>query len=187
MRIIIATGNNDKFAEISNVLNEFGIASTAVNVSTAEHGSTLEAVVVNKARQAFFKIKKPLIVDDTGIYFTALKNFPGVESKRIFQRIGYEGLFQRIAGKNRDAMFRTLICYINGKTIKMFDGILKGIITEKVYEGGGEDMPYDRIFIPEGFDKPFCYFSIEEKNKLSHRAKAVRKFAEFFISVNSTT
>ena len=91
---------------------------------------------------------------------------------------------KKLEDKKREAYFKSLICYINEKEHHIFEGIVKGKITEKIHNGGQKTLPYDRIFVPDGYDKPFCELSIQKKNKISHRSKSVNKFAKWFSSKN---
>lgn len=185
MKIAVATGNRKKFREIATVLAEFQIEPEYVEVETDESGTSLDDIVVSKAQQAFEKIKKPLIVDDTGIFFCAFKNFPGHLSKRIFNSIGYEGIFRHLESRMRDAYFRTLICYIDESTTRVFEGTLHGTITHHVYEAPGfNELPFVKIFIPNNHNIPLSMMSIEKIAEISHRGKAVRKFGEFFMEMN---
>ncbi|MFH0949354.1 MAG: non-canonical purine NTP pyrophosphatase [Candidatus Aenigmatarchaeota archaeon] len=187
MEIIVVTSNVDKFNEICHMLGIYGIKSRRLSVNFAENENTLDEIVVNKAKQAYKKLKKPLIVDDTGVYFTAYKNFPGPYPKRIFNRLGFAGLLKKLDRKQRGAFFKTIICYIDKNGFKPFDGVMRGKITKNVHEGKRDSLPYERIFISTGYKEPVCKMSIEKKSKISHRAKAVRKFAKWFISHSNRT
>ena len=178
MQISVVTSNKGKFLEIKEILEKFGVQAIQEQIETKEEGNTLKERCLSKAKDAFSKLKKPLIVDDTGLFFKAYENFPGAFPKKVFTELGFEGLLKKLEGKSRNAQFKTLICYTDGKIKKFFEGDLNGRISEKVFVGGHESLPYDRIFIPEGYSVPFCLISDTEKNKISHRAKAVEKFAQ---------
>ena len=180
MQTSVVTSNTGKFLEIKNILSKFNIRAVQEPIETNEVGNTLEERCLSKAKDAFSKLQKPLIVDDTGLFFSAFANFPGAFPKKVFTELGFEGILKKLEGKSRNAQFKTLICYTNGKTRKLFEGDLNGRISEKVFDGGHESLPYDRIFIPEGYSVPFCFIPDAEKNKISHRAKAVEKFGKWF-------
>lgn len=181
MKIVVCTGNKNKFQEISTILDRYDIEAEHVEIDLDENGSSLEDNVVSKAKQAFEKIGKPLIVDDTGIFFTAYRDFPGHRAKRVFRINGFEGLFRALDGRDREAYFKCLICYIDKSQIKIFEGTLDGKITHHVYESPGYDeFPYVKIFIPKGQEKPLSMMTYEQKSKIDHRGKAIRKFVEFF-------
>ncbi len=181
MKLVVVTGNKDKFKEISLVLKQFGINSVMRDMELYETGDTLEEIAMNKAKEAFKRIRKPLIVDDTGIFFSAYKNFPGIYAKRIYLSIGFEGLLKLLKGKTRKAYFKSAVCYFDGKS-KTFSGKLYGTIQKKIHSDrfSREKFPYDRIFIPDGFDKPISLMPLDKKIEFSHRAIAVRKFARWF-------
>lgn len=182
VHIIIATTNLSKYEEISAVLKTFCVTSEMAPVECDEHGETLEEIAEAKARQAYAKIKKPLITEDTGIFFSAYKNFPGTRAKRVFLDIGFDGILKKLYGKRREAAFRTAICYTDGVREKIFTGELKGRIAGAPAGSASENVPYEKIFIPTGGGAPLSFMSRGEKNAISHRAQAARKFAEWFRS-----
>ena len=179
--IIVATGNEHKFWEIALTLKEFGIEAEQRRIDIKEgRYETLEEIAIDKARQAFEQIKQPLIVDDTGVFFKAYNNFPGPFPKYVFNSLGFSGIMQLLENKDRSAYFKSLICFIDENGHKVFEGRLNGRITLNVHECERLSLPYERIFVPENNVKPLSLLSLEEKIKFSHRAEAVRKFAEFY-------
>lgn len=138
----------------------------------------LEQIAKHKALTGFKKIGKPLIVEDTSIFFKAYKNFPGQFAKRMFKCLGYEGLLKLLEGKKRSAFFETIAVYYNGKKFLTGKGILKGKITTKVFDKKKDVLPYEKIFLPEGFNKPLSSISRKEKNTFSHRFKAFNNLAK---------
>ena len=181
MRIVVVTSNKDKFDEIAKILSEFKIDAEQASLDINEEGSTLDEIVVDKAKKAFDEIKQPLIVDDTGVYFNAYEDFPGAYPRRVFEKLGLAGLLKKLEGKDRGAFFRTILCYIDENGTKMFDGNLDGNISEKIYDPGRQALPYDRIFIPYGHQEPMCSLNLDQITKISHRAQATRKFAAWFM------
>ncbi|MFC2143548.1 non-canonical purine NTP pyrophosphatase [Candidatus Aenigmatarchaeota archaeon] len=183
MEISVVTSNRNKFDEISLVLVEYGITAIKVDKELDEIGNTLEERLLSKARHAYSLVKKPLIVDDTGVFFSALDNFPGPFAKKYFKELGYDGLLKKINGKSRRAYFKTLVCYIDGETEKTFEGVHHGRITDNVRDivDDRPQFPYEKIFISEGSDKTMSELTLKQKIEFSHRAIAVRKFCEFFV------
>lgn len=179
--VFVVTGNRGKFLQIKSLLAERDIDAVQFAMDLKEHGDTIEEIVREKARQAFEKLQEPLIVDDTGIFFEAYENFPGVFSKRIFNAIGYDGIFRLLDGKTRDACFRTILCFTDGSRYELFEGLMYGRITNMVYEGGRDDLPFERIFVPDGNGQVMTFMTEEEKLSLSHRGKATKKFAEWYV------
>ncbi|MCD6478594.1 MAG: non-canonical purine NTP pyrophosphatase [Candidatus Diapherotrites archaeon] len=172
--------NRHKFTEIKRILAKHGIKLRWHRFELHEpSASSLEQIALEKAKQAYAKLQKPLIVEDTGIFFEGFTNFPGAQAKRVYERIGFEGLLSLISKKSRRAYFKTVICFTDGKQYKLFSGKLEGKLTQKVYCKDKDVLPYEKIFIPKGFDKPLCMIAREKKNEFSHRAKAAEKFASW--------
>jgi len=177
--VLVVTSNSQKFEQIKEVLQSVGISTDHYEMKMKEHGDSIEEIVKEKAKQAFEKLEEPLIVDDEGTFFREFKEFPGTHSKRIYEAIGYEGIFRLLEGKNRDAVMRTIICYTDGSRYEMFEGRVIGRITNMVYSGAIE-LPYARIFIPDGYVEVMSMMDNKKIREISHRAIAVRKFANWF-------
>ena len=180
MELFFATGNKHKVQEIRTVLGKkITLVQKKIELKEPKSNS-IEFIAEKKAEQAFRKIKKPLIVEDTGVYFTALKNFPGTEPKRAFLKLGLDCLLKKLKGKKRTAFYKTVICFVDEKgKKKIFSGKLFGRITEKVFLKEKDVMAYEKIFIPRGKTKVLAFFSRKNKNKFSHRAKATIKLKRF--------
>jgi len=177
-KLIFASTNKHKFHEISMIAKEFNFKLELKKIKLIENeANSLEEIAINKAKQAFEKIRKPLIVEDTGVFFEAYNNFPGLYPKRIYLALGFKGLLYLIKPlKNKKAYFKTSICYIKGKNkFKVFSGILKGKLTNKVYDKEKNVLPYEKIFKPQNYKITLSSIPREEKNSFSHRAKAARK------------
>ncbi len=194
MKIVFATNNQHKLQEIREILgSEFEIVSLAdigCHVDIPETGETLEENARLKAQYVFEHYHLSCFADDTGLEVEALGGAPGVHSARYADGTDHDSeanmnkLLRELNGKdNRKARFRTVISLIiasEENPSKMqeyqFEGEVKGrIATEK---RGKEGFGYDPIFVPEGFDKSFAELGEEIKNKISHRARAVKKLAE---------
>ena len=182
MKVYLLTSNPGKVEEIKLLLKNFGIEVLAEDMEIPEIKSdSQEEIAVEKVKFAAKEINKPVIAEDTGIYFEAYKNFPGTNSRWIFESIGYEGILKLLEGKSRKAFFKTTVGFCEpDKEPKIFAGICKGEITEKIRGSPHPRLPYDAIFVPEGEIRTFAEMTKEEKNRFSHRAKAVEKFAEWF-------
>ena len=182
MKVFIATGNKHKVHEMSLMLSAFGIELEQKDISIIEPDfDSIEEIAVEKAKQAFEKIKKPVIAEDTGVYFEEYNNFPGQLAKRIYLGIGFEGLISLIKLKeNKKAYFKTAVAYFDGEKSKVFSGKMEGTLLEEIVSLKKDRLPYEKLFVPNGFDKALVDLSVEEKNKISHRAKATKKFGEWF-------
>jgi len=184
MKIVyLLTSNLGKVEEIKLHLKKFGIDVLAKDMEIPEIKSeSQEDIAIEKVKFAVKKIKKPVITEDTGIYFEAYKNFPGTNSRWLYESIGYEGILKLLEGKSRKAYFKTTIGFCEpDKEPKVFVGICKGEIVNKPSGNPHPRLPYDAIFVPEGETRTFAEMTKEEKNRYSHRAKSAEKFAEWFI------
>lgn len=191
MKIVFATNNKNKLAEIRDMLGDkievMSLADINCHEDIPETADTLEGNALQKARYVFDKYGMSCFADDTGLEVDALGGEPGVYSARYAGGEGHDSeanmakLMQKLGDNdNRKARFRTVIALITGNGddgVKLFEGVAEGdIIREK---RGGEGFGYDPIFRPEGYDKTFAELGHEIKNKISHRARAVQKLVEY--------
>ena len=181
MPLLFVSTNDFKFDEISKILSGYGVRIEHKKIELDEPDlQTLEEVALAKARHAFGLLKKPLLVEDTGVFFDALPNFPGTKAKRAWLELGYEGLFKKLEGGDRSAHFKSVICLMNSPEDSMFfAGELRGKILNKVVLPNANRLPYEKIFVPDGASKALVEFSVDEKNSFSHRAIATRKLGEY--------
>lgn len=187
MKIIFATNNQHKVDEVRRVLPaDFKILTlkeAGIDIDIPEPHDTLEENAREKAITIYHMTNTACFSEDTGLEVDALNGEPGVHSARY---AGEEKLFERNIDKlhfklkdksDWSAQFRAVICLIIEGNIDFFEGVCKGrIIAEKK---GNEGFGYDPVFIPEGADKTFAEMTMEEKNKYSHRRKAVDKLVLF--------
>jgi XTP/dITP diphosphohydrolase len=180
--IHFATTNKHKFEEVKQILSEFNIDVKQLEIEKIEpRGEMMETIAKNAAELIANKVKLPIILEDTGIFFEAYNNFPGPLPRYIFESIGYKGILKLLEKENKDAYFKTVAAYCEpGQEPVLFEGISKGKISEKVVNKDKDVMPYERIFIPENSNKTLSDMSRTEKNKISHRSKAFRKFGEWY-------
>ena len=179
--ICLVTSNLGKIEEISNYLEKFGIKVVSEEVEIPEIGDEQESIAKGKAKYAVERLKMPVIVEDTGIYFEAYKNFPGIRTKFVFQNIGYEGILKLLENKSRKVYFKTVIAHCElGKEPEIFVGVNHGKLAEDVRGTSHPKLPYDSIFIPDGEERTFAEMTKEEKAKYSARAKAAEEFAKWF-------
>lgn len=177
MKLFLVTANKHKFEEMHRIMAEYGIAleQKALEIPEPDLGS-IEKVAEHKARHAYEALHVPVITEDTGVYFDAYNDFPGLFAKRVYLGIGFEGLLALInAAKDKGARFRTAACYYDGKTMKVFSGELKGRLLSKIVSVDKDRLPYEKLFVPEGHSKALVEIPIEEKNRISHRQEATRK------------
>ncbi|MBI4010612.1 MAG: RdgB/HAM1 family non-canonical purine NTP pyrophosphatase [Candidatus Aenigmarchaeota archaeon] len=181
--ILLVTSNLGKVEEISKHLGKFGIKVAGKKMEMPEIGEDQETIAKGKAEFAVQKLILPVIVEDTGLYFDAYKDFPGIRSKFVFQAIGYEGILKLLENKSRKAYFKTVMVYCDpNEEPKIFVGINPGRIAEAVRGVSHPRLPYDSVFVPDGDDRTFAEMTKEEKAKYSARAKAAEEFARWFLS-----
>jgi XTP/dITP diphosphohydrolase len=185
--LIFATNNENKVSEVKVILEgKFKILSlkeAGIEIDIAEPFDTLEENAREKARAIYKRINQNCFSEDTGLETASLNGEPGVKSARYAgENRSFEKNINKLLGKleyknDRKAQFRTIICLImNGKE-KFFEGICKGtIIAER---RGASGFGYDPVFIPDGSAKTFAEMTMEEKNRFSHRKKAMEKLIAF--------
>lgn len=177
MKLYFVTKNKHKVGEAEAALSGYGIEIEQLAEEKVERKDMkLEEVARYNAENFYERYKKPVIVDDTGVFFEAYPDFPGNHPKLMFDLLGYKGLLKLVGGESRKGLFRTVVAYCDGKTT-IFTGEMRCILDTKVHDPEKDVLPYERIFLYEG--KPLSDFSRQEKNAVSHRAKAFRKLAEF--------
>jgi XTP/dITP diphosphohydrolase len=178
--LYFASSNENKFLEIENLLEkEKGIKIHFSKVILKEiQSESIIEVAEDKVKKAFNMIKKPVIVEDDGLFIKDLNGFPGIYSSFVFKTIGNKGILNLLKdNENRKASFTSIFSFFDGKIIESFSGETTGYITTKILpEGWG----FDPIFKPENEDKTYGQIDILKKNEISHRSKALRKFLEWY-------
>ncbi len=180
MKIYLITGNKGKAKEYNKILRDYGFIVKTKKLPINEiQADKLEDVAIYKAKEAYSILKKPLIVEDAGLFIESLSGFPGVYSAYVLKTLGNEGLLKLLKGeKNRKAYFKAVIGFIDEDKIKTFSGKVEGFISKK--PKGEKGFGFDPIFIPVGRNKTFAE-DFEYKNKVSHRRKAIDKFVKFLL------
>ncbi len=172
----IITHNVHKYQEMKKIIPSLEM----LNMEYPEiQADSLEEVVDFALNYLADKIDGNFIIDDSGLFIHALNDFPGVYSAYIFRTLGNEGILKLMQGiGDRRATFKTVIgVHVAGENFK-FVGLCHGYIAEK--PRGTNGFGYDPIFVPEAYGKTFAEMSTEEKNRISHRGKAIRKVSSFF-------
>ncbi len=174
--LFFVSSNVHKFQEAKKILDSFGISLGFFKLDLEEiQSNSIKDIAANKAKNAFSKCKKPLIVEDDGLFINSLKGFPGAYSSYVFKTIGNKGILDLLK-QNRTAKFISVITYCDEKILKSFDAKLDGIISKTQKEKG---WGYDPIFIPKNTKKTFA--ELNNKNELSHRFKALKKFSNWYL------
>ncbi|MBS3068142.1 XTP/dITP diphosphatase [Candidatus Micrarchaeota archaeon] len=178
MVIYFATSNEHKFKEANEILSAKGISVEHFNFKHNEiRSDSLEEIAMEAVDTTFAQLKKPVFVEDTGLFIDALNGFPGTYSAWALKKIGSDGILKLLkSASNRAATFKTCIAFANGKITKTFLGECKGAIATK--KRGKSGFGYDPIFTPKGYKKTFAE-DLEIKVKVSHRFAALQKLTEF--------
>ncbi len=187
MKIIFASNNKNKVQEIQNQLPKsiqiVTLEEVGCTEDIAETGETLEENAIIKANYITEKYGLPCFADDTGLEIDALNGEPGVYSARYAGEDknadkNMELVLEKLsASTNRKAQFKTVIALNINNEQHLFTGIVEGNIRNE--KTGTNGFGYDPIFEPENLGKTFAEMSLEEKNKLSHRGRAVEKLVAF--------
>lgn len=190
MDIIFATNNENKTTEISNILgdriNLLSLNDLNIHEDIPENGSTLEDNALQKARYIYEKFRCNVFADDTGLEIDMFDGLPGVKSARFAgENKDSEANIDKVLlmmgdSEKRNARFRTVIALITAGKEYLFEGIVEGSITGGRRGTGG--FGYDAVFIPRGESRTFAEMPLDEKNKISHRARAFEKLKTFLNS-----
>lgn len=140
-------------------------------------GDTTEEISMDSAQRLAKKITGDFFLEDTGLYIDSLKGFPGPYSSYASQTIGNKGILELLSGNDRGARFLTVITYCRKGECRQFEGVLEGRISEKIT--GESGFGFDPVFIPEGQVRTLAEMSVDEKNSISHRSRALEKLIEF--------
>jgi XTP/dITP diphosphohydrolase len=183
--VFIVTGNINKFSETRLILSEFGLSTSMLNIDIVEiQADAIKDVAKASVMDAVKKCHLPVIVEDAGLFINALRGFPGPYSSYVFQTIGLKGVLKLMENaKGRKAYFESIVAFSapNQKSLTFFRGRIEGRIAESAK--GHEGFGFDSIFCPkDGKGKTFAEMTIDEKNKFSHRAKAMRRFAGWYVA-----
>ena len=188
-KLFVATSNAHKLEEIREILKLYGIerelvcpASFDDHDEPIEDGKSFKDNALIKARYWFNKYHLPTIADDSGLTIHFFNEFPGIYSARFMQNYSYfeknSWILKGMKNEgDREAKFHCVIAYINENTEECFEGILQGEIADSIK--GEHGFGYDPIFFLPELNKTTSELSPEEKNRLSHRSLALRKWAEY--------
>ncbi|MDR0667188.1 MAG: RdgB/HAM1 family non-canonical purine NTP pyrophosphatase [Prevotellaceae bacterium] len=193
MKILFATANPHKVEEVQRLLGAAFEVVTPAQAGYAddipETGDTLEQNARQKARFIFEKFGQPCFADDTGLEIDALDGAPGVYSARYAgdaknPAANMQLVLQNMLGvTRRTARFRCVIVLILDRREYLFEGRVEGEILTTLH--GTQGFGYDPIFRPAGYACTFAEMPVEEKNRLSHRGKAVAQLAAFLQGVKT--
>jgi len=177
-KIYFATTNENKLREAREILKVVveGVKLQIDEVQTLNPEEAAE----KKAQAAYKAYGKPVLVEDTSLFFDALNGLPGVLVDYFMDSLGNEGLLRIMKNeKNRGIKAITTLSIFDGETNRTFKGEVFGSLAKKIL--GKSGFGWDPIFIPKGFDKSFAQMTSEEKNKISMRRKAFLKLKKYWL------
>ena len=187
MELVFATNNKHKLEELQSILGNriklLSLKDIGCDEEIPEEQPTLEGNANQKSTYVFEKYGYSCFADDTGLEIEALDGEPGVYSARYAgeeksAQANMQKVLKKLAKiKNRNARFRTVISLIIDGEEKQFEGIVEGEIIQN--KRGGSGFGYDPIFQPKGFKETFAEMNLEDKNKISHRGKAVQGLIKY--------
>ncbi len=186
MKLVLATGNQDKIREIKAALKGLPVKILTLPKTKSdklrETGKTLEQNALQKAIAVFKMTGFPSLADDTGLEVDYLNGAPGVKSSRFSgpQATYLENnlkLLKKLEGvplKNRKARFRCVLALVlSSRKHYLVEGYVSGLIIREMK--GKNGFGYDPVFYLPQFKKTFAQMSLAQKNKISHRGRALRK------------
>ncbi len=176
-KFVVVTSNKNKLAEINQIL---GTKYKLSKIEVPEIQSLdLDQIITEKAKAAFEKIKKPVLVEDISFEIQSLKGLPGPFVKFFLQRIGTEGTVKLVGNKSTKTKVTAALGLYNGSNVKIFKGIVWGKLSKNNRGEGG--FGFDKVFIPKGYKQTYAEMDPNLKNQISHRGKALQKLKEFLI------
>lgn len=187
-KLVFATNNAHKLEEIRAILGDkveiLSLNDIDCHADIPETADTLQGNAALKAQYIYENYGLDCFADDTGLEVEALNGAPGIYSARYAGGEGHDSeanmkkLLSEMQDKdNRKARFRTVICLIEDGKEHFFEGIVNGSIIRE--RKGGAGFGYDPVFMPDGYSETFAEMGNNEKNKISHRARAVQKLCEY--------
>ena len=178
------TSNVHKFQEARRVLSEYNIATAKLKVEAVEiQDDSLENIAKFSALDAVKNCGLPVFVEDAGLFVEALQGFPGPYSRYVYDTVGVDGILKLMKNiENRSAHFMSVVAFSSPKEQPVcFVGKVEGKLS--LQKRGTAGFGYDPIFTPlEGDGRTFAEMTTAEKNRFSHRAEALRMFAEWYSS-----
>ena len=181
MKIFFITGNKNKVREVKKILGD-DIEVEQIEIDYPElRSDDPEEIAALAAKQLADKLKKTIVVEDSGFFVKALDDFPGTVSAYAFKRIGLEGLIKLMKGvKERTCYYKCAVGYCEPKKEPTtFLGIEEGTMSEEIHDEG-YGWAHDKVFIPKGSNKTYGQIKEVEEMK-QHRRKAFTKLKEFLV------
>ena len=178
--LVVITSNENKLSEINAILG------TNHKVSTTDvpeiQSLDLDEVITAKAKAAYEKIKKPVLVTDVSLEIEDLDGLPGPFVKFFLKTLGAEKTVKLVKGSRRTKVTDAVAVY-DGKILKIFKGSVRGKVVPKAR--GTKGFGFDFVFVPDGYNKTWAQMPPTLKNKISHRARALKKLKSYLLNTIS--
>jgi non-canonical purine NTP pyrophosphatase (RdgB/HAM1 family) len=183
-KIYYVTGNQGKFEEVKYFIEYHtqDIDLIQFNAQIPEI-QTLDqkTIALDKALKAWEILQKPLIIDDSAIYFEKYNKFPGTFSKYVYQGLGFEGIKKLIEQKDKATFFLYMIYVEKANSFNIFEGKCEGTLTKPEVFSGNVELPFDCFFIPHGTTKTYAQMrNTPEGNNYFYRIKALKNFLNWW-------
>ncbi len=176
--LTVVTTSRDKLVEINKIL---GTSQTVSKIEIPEIQSlNLDEVITEKAKAAYKIFKKPVLVEDVSLEIKALKGLPGTFVKFFIATLGTEGTVALVKNKKTDTKVTASAAIYDGKELFIFKGTVYGTLSPK--NRGSHGFGFDKVFVPKGYSKTYAQMPDKIKNKISHRAKALKKVKKYLTS-----
>ncbi len=181
--LTICTGNKAKYKEYVESLMYHGLSNVEFIQKTLDFIEpktiSLRDVAIAKARQAYDTVRKPLLVDDAGLYISAYENFPGTYTKFAANTLGIPTVYKLALKSTSTLEFRLVLCYYDGLVMQCFEGSMLGSI-KKLSGEKLNSLQYNDFFIPTtGPQKVLSEYTLGDRIKFSHRSQAIKKFVNW--------
>ena len=173
--LVVVTSSKDKLAEINQILGTNHKVS-ALDIPEIQ-SLDLDEILRHKAKEAYRKIKKPVLVEDINLEIHTLKGLPGPFIKFFLSTLGTEGTVKLLGNAKTDTTVTAGVAIYDGNSLKIFKGTVYGTLSSK--NRGKYGFGFDKIFIPEGYTKTLGEMPPNLKNQISHRALALKKVKQY--------
>ncbi|MEM1645403.1 MAG: XTP/dITP diphosphatase [Ignisphaera sp.] len=184
IKLYFATNNKHKLEEAQKVLNKYNVYLELIDVKKIEiQSDILDDIAKYAALEVYKLVRKPIVVEDSGMFIDVLKGFPGPYSNYVYKTIGLKGILKLLENEcNRKARFEAVVALaLNDKEVQIFKGVVEGFIAYEIR--GAKGFGFDPIFVPiEGDGRTFAEMDAEEKNKFSHRGKAFESLGRWVVA-----
>lgn len=173
--IVVVTSNKNKLAEINEIL---GTNHKVSKLDVPEIQSLdIDEVITAKAKEAYAKVKKPVLVEDISLEIKNLKGLPGPFVKFFLHTLGTEGTVALLGNKSTETKVTAATAIYDGKNLKIFKGTVNGTLVKKDRGTGG--FGFDKVFVPNGYKQTYAQMPTGLKNRISHRALALKKIKKW--------